>query len=61
MLHKKTAECNMVLDESKTCDSRRKKETLVGTLVSVLCFHVKKKKTNVNLQVVFINMLYKRV
>ncbi|KAG5408962.1 hypothetical protein IGI04_005281 [Brassica rapa subsp. trilocularis] len=23
MLHKKTAECNMVLDESKTCDRRR--------------------------------------
>lgn len=65
MLHKKTAECNMVLDESKTCDRRRQKETLVGTLVLVLCFHVKKKKTNVNLQVVFINMLtlslYKRV
>uniref|UniRef100_A0A0D3AF54 Uncharacterized protein n=1 Tax=Brassica oleracea var. oleracea TaxID=109376 RepID=A0A0D3AF54_BRAOL len=65
MLHMKTAECNMVLDESKTCDRRRQKETLVGTLVLVLCFHVKKKKTNVNLQVVFINMLtlslYKRV
>ncbi|KAF3563233.1 hypothetical protein DY000_02015336 [Brassica cretica] len=30
MLHKKTAECNMVLDESKTCDRRRQKETLVA-------------------------------